>query len=137
MTKIQYPPCHLKTTPLYHITHVDNLEAILKAGCLLAKNLVGDHYESIAQIDIQDKRSRAIVPHPPYGSLHEYVPFYFAPRSPMLLKNKTDSQPDRKNQPDCLPNAKPQEEIIYFVTDAESIHQHKLPYVFYNMHACF
>ena len=91
------------------------MEAILKAGCLLAKNLVGDHYESIAQIDIQDKRSRAIVPHPPYGSLHEYVPFYFAPRSPMLLKNKTDSQPDRKNQPDCLPNAKPQEEIIYFV----------------------
>jgi hypothetical protein len=39
---------------------------------------------SIAYEGIQQRRSEIEIPIPPYGILHDYIPFYFAPRSPML-----------------------------------------------------
>ncbi|WP_353620333.1 DarT ssDNA thymidine ADP-ribosyltransferase family protein [Geobacillus sp. AYS3] len=33
-----------------------------------------------AHTRIQDRRLTTLVPLPPYGTLHDYVPFYFAPR---------------------------------------------------------
>ena len=42
------------------------------------------NYTNIAYESIQDRRSIKSVPCGVGGSLHDYVPFYFAPRSPML-----------------------------------------------------
>ncbi len=72
---------------LYHITDFNNLESILEEGKLLASNVVkekGFEYENIAHNNIQSRRLMKAVPLPPHGDLHDYVPFYFAPRSPML-----------------------------------------------------
>lgn len=120
------PPEHLEKTAVFHITHVENLELMLKSGCLVAKNtLPPEAHCSIASEEVQDRRARIQVPVPPGGSLHDYVPFYFAPRSPMLYCNHRGS----------IANAKPQGEIIYLVTTAQKIAASGRPFVFYDRHA--
>ena len=72
---------------LFHITAIENLPAICATGLLLSKNLgelVGIGYQNIAHQGAQGDRSGRIAPNPPGGVVHDYVPFYFAPRSPML-----------------------------------------------------
>lgn len=44
----------------------------------------GISHVNIAYQHIKDRRARRNVPIPPGGTLADYVPFYFAPRSPML-----------------------------------------------------
>jgi hypothetical protein len=70
-------------TPIYHITHIDNLDRILTRGALVC-NAAGPNYVNIANAGIQGRRAAKVVPCGPGGVLHEYVPFYFGPRSPML-----------------------------------------------------
>lgn len=72
---------------LFHITDYENLESILNHGGLVANSIVkekGVSYKNIAHASIQDRRLTTSVPLPPKGNLHDYVPFYFAPKSPML-----------------------------------------------------
>lgn len=74
-------------TPIYHITHIKNLEKILEAEGLKSITLIkrdNVEYINIAHQNIQDRRATTPVPLSPFGNLHDYVPFYFAPRSPML-----------------------------------------------------
>lgn len=74
-------------TPIYHITPIDNLRLILEAGGMWAKRVLDQEdtgYTSMAHLTIQDRRAHTPVPCEPGGILHDYVPFYFAPRSPML-----------------------------------------------------
>jgi hypothetical protein len=42
-------------------------------------------YHNIAYQGAQGKRATKLVARPPMGVIHDYVPFYFAPRSPMLF----------------------------------------------------
>ncbi len=83
-------------TRIYHITHVDNLASILRSVGLVstARRLreVIQHTD-IAHSHIQDRRSKVQVPCSAGGVLHDYVPFYFAPRSPMLYSNQTAKLP--------------------------------------------
>lgn len=72
---------------LFHITAIANLPAICAAGALVSKNggaSAGVAYQNIAHANIQGRRAAKPAPNPPGGTLHDYVPFYFAPRSPML-----------------------------------------------------
>ncbi|MDC3416678.1 DarT ssDNA thymidine ADP-ribosyltransferase family protein [Aquibacillus salsiterrae] len=65
---------------LYHFTHISNFESILKNKGLYSNNLMkvhGLHYKDIAQNEIQTRRSATLIPVPPFGNLHDYVPFYF------------------------------------------------------------
>jgi hypothetical protein len=77
-------------TPLYHITHISNLSGILAAGELwcdsvrAAKQRAGASIVGIAHQHIKDRRARKAVKMAAGGTLADYVPFYFAPRSPML-----------------------------------------------------
>lgn len=80
-------PVAPKAIPIYHITHIDNLLGILQTGCLycqLLLNQAGFKPVSIAFPSIQNRRAITTVPHSPGSVIHSYVPFYFAPRSPML-----------------------------------------------------
>jgi hypothetical protein len=75
-------------TSIYHITHINNLALIINSGGLMAcSNLRQQQakYTDIAYEQIQDRRARKQVPCGAGGVLHYYVPFYFAPRSPMLF----------------------------------------------------
>lgn len=114
---------------IYHITAIANLAAIGTSKVLLAKNgLVAGHvaHASIAYEHIQDRRSQKIVPIAPSGSLHDYVPFHFAPRSPMLLAIHGG------NVLNCPYR---QEDIVHLVSTAEDVAAAGLPFVFSNYHA--
>lgn len=75
-------------THIFHITPIENLRRILEAGELLAKRALDQEdtgYTNIAHQTIQDRRAHTPVPCGPGGVLHDYVPFYFGARSPMLF----------------------------------------------------
>ena len=75
-------------TAIYHITHVRNLTPIIAEGGLCCDNerlRRGLQPIGIAHQHIKDRRARRVVPVGLGGTLADYVPFYFAPRSPMLF----------------------------------------------------
>jgi hypothetical protein len=115
-------------TWLYHITPIENLSAILQSGQLLAKNQLqaqATAHTSIAYEHIQDRRSRITVPCGPCGVLHDYVPFYFAPRSPMLGAIHTGRVEGYNNQAS----------ILHLLTTAEQVAAAPVGFVFSDGHA--
>ena len=114
---------------IYHITHINNLPLILKSGGLFAKKELIQQEVShldIAHEGIQSRRARIPVPCGAGGVLHDYVPFYFAPRSPMLYaihKGKVAGYTQRQNP------------IIYLVSQAEIIKSEGIPFAFTDGHA--
>jgi hypothetical protein len=116
-------------TRIYRITHVDNLAQILTDGGVHAPAIAlanSVQYKPIHNTGIQDQRSRTQVPCGPRGCVHDYVPFYFAPRSPMLyaiLKGKVDSYQGG------------QEEVIYLVAIAEQLAAAGVAFAFTDGHA--
>lgn len=79
----------------------------------------------IAYRDLKRRRARTVVEGGPQGSLADYVPFYFGPRSPMLYAYKCGQVTNRPEN---------QDEIIYFVTSVETVCRHGLPFVFSDGH---
>lgn len=122
---IQLPQNLFTNTWIYHITSIDNLPGILAAGALHSTNHKAGSHVSIANEEVQRHRAAKAVVLTPNGVIHDYVPFYFAPRSPMLYANHRGN----------LPNARPQSDIIHLVTTAQSVQGAGLPYVFYDHHA--
>jgi len=92
-------PNELKGRFIYHFTSLNNLESIISEG-LLSTNLKIDNgvvHENIANNEIQERRKTMKVTCGPQGVVHDYVPFYFAKRTPMLLnivKSKNIDQID-------------------------------------------
>jgi len=75
-------------TAIYHITHLENLPTILAQGglwCDRESAQRGLVKIGIAHAHIKERRARRVVPVGAGGTLADYVPFYFAPRSPMLF----------------------------------------------------
>lgn len=74
-------------TPIYHITHINNLSTILKEGKLWSdakRTNLGYTPESIAHEHIKKRRFTIPIKIGAKGVLADYVPFYFCNRSPML-----------------------------------------------------
>ncbi|MBR6363848.1 MAG: DUF4433 domain-containing protein [Alphaproteobacteria bacterium] len=99
---------------LFHFTAFRNLKSILKNGALKSKNLL--RREKITPINIacnniQDKRARTFVNN--LYTLHDYVPFYFAPRSPMLFSVVGRNVPEAEETN--------QDNFIYFVTKTDNL----------------
>lgn len=118
-----------KPTPLYHITTIDNLASIAASGALLPKNELvarGMVAANIAYDSVQGHRAVKLVPIAPGGSLHDYVPLHFAPRSPMLRTI------DGGNVPGCDYR---QNDIVHLVTTAELAIDSGCDFVFTNYHA--
>lgn len=115
--------------PIYHITHIDNLESILSECGLLAYNVMVEtqtNYTNIAYGNIQYRRATTYVPCGEGGVLHDYVPFYFAPRSPMLY---TISRGNVENY------TQGQAAVIHLVSSIENIEAENLSFVFTDGHA--
>ena len=116
-------------TSIYHITHLRNLPGILELGGLYANSAMARRnveHISIAHRTIQDRRATTRVPLPPGGVLHDYVPFYFAPRSPMLYAIHRGNVQEY---------AEGQTPIVHLVTTAEAIAASDQPFVFTDGHA--
>lgn len=100
-----------------HFTHLDNLPAVLAAGALLAdadvpRPLVTD----IGNTGIKAARRRRRVPLPPAGVVADYVPFYFAPRSPMLYRICCDH---RDGVPGRYPHG--EDPLVYLVSSVDRV----------------
>lgn len=76
-----------KNPKIYHITHVDNLPAILKSSAIQSDSLMrelGNQQKNIGMSQIKKRRLKLPVQCYPLDKVGEYVPFYFCPRSVML-----------------------------------------------------
>jgi len=73
-------------TPLYHFTHISHLETVLAAGlrCDAAMQGTDELVNEVGNLDVKQRRRGRQVPVSPFGVTADYVPFYFAPRSPMM-----------------------------------------------------
>ena len=74
---------------------------------------------------VQSKRARWLVGCGPGGMLHDYVPFYFGPRSPMLYQLHTGWVPRYTEG---------QTPIVYLVSTAQAIDRSGGRFVFSNGH---
>jgi len=104
-------------TPVLRFIHVDNLYIYLRRGALHAPNHTPDDglaYKTNHNEDVQAKRRHTPIPCGPGGTVHDYVPFYFGPLSPMMLNLKTGRVPGYNDG---------QEPLIYLVAHAQRIVQ--------------
>jgi hypothetical protein len=112
---------------IYHITHESNLPAILRAGGLrCVTGLGGIGVTSIAHANIQDRRSTTCVTCGPGGVVHDYVPFYFGPRSPMLFSIARGNVTGYSGGQDA---------IVHLVSETGDVAAANIPFVFTDGHA--
>ncbi|MEI2809793.1 MAG: DUF4433 domain-containing protein [Nocardioides sp.] len=82
-------------TWVYHFTRVEHLASIIQHGLVCDSRA---HEPGVLQIEvgntgIKEGRGRRAVPIDPGGVVADYVPFYYAPRSPMLFSIKSGNVP--------------------------------------------
>jgi hypothetical protein len=115
--------------PIYRIMHVSNLENIVGTGYLFCENKRHRHdapWKSIAHENIQYRRRAKPVPCGAGGTVCDYVPWYYAPRSPMLYAHFKEKVPG---------NSEGQNPIIYFRSTIQRVVAANLPFVFTDGHA--
>ena len=115
-------------TPIYRIVHVDNLPVILQRGGLHAPNHLpndGLIYRTIHNVDIQNVRQVRRIPLGLCGTIHDYVPFYFGPRSPMLYQLHTGW---------VAGYTEGQSPLIYLVSTVQAVVKAGLRWVFSDGH---
>ena len=109
---------------IYHFTHLKNLPVILKEGALIADSLVQGTQKlqvEVGDLSVKSRRRTMHVTCNPGGCPSDYVPFYFAPRSPMLFKIHKGGVPQYQDG---------QEHLIYLVSDVDLITKSELQWVF-------
>lgn len=115
-------------TPIYRITHIDNLEIFLKRRGLYAPNFEpedGLEYRTIHNTDIQRERQTFCLKCGPCGFAHDYVPFYFGYLSPMMLQLKTGQ---------VAGYSEGQEPLIYLVSKVQAVSEAGARFVFSDGH---
>ncbi|HMQ24598.1 MAG TPA: DUF4433 domain-containing protein [Acidimicrobiales bacterium] len=105
------------TTPrcglLFHFTHIENLPAILEAGALVSDTTVvaqGLLANEAGNPEIKARRRSQPVTCSPGGVVGDYVPFYFAARSPMMYVLWKGRVPSFRGD---------HHDLVYFVSDVE------------------
>ena len=112
-----------------HITNLANLSSILEHGGLWCDGEAAKRHlcaVDIAHGHIKERRSRRTVPVAPGGSLDDYVPFYFAPRSPMLYVIHQGGVEGYEGG---------QGEVLHLASTTDRIADEELPYAFTDGHA--
>ncbi len=116
-------------TPIFRIIHVTNLHVYLTRDRLHAPNHMPDDglpWKRIEDKTVQAKRYEHALQKGPGGTVLDYVPFYFGPRSPMLLRLATKWKVDYDGT---------QNEIIYLCSTIEEMVTKNRKFVFTNGHA--
>ena len=113
--------------PIYHITHVSNLPGVIASGRLICDRAAQDlKLVNIGHNNIKERRLRRPVPVGPGGTVGDYVPFYFAPLSPMLyaiFKNQVAGY------------TAGQQPVIYLCSSTEAVQAADCRWVFTEGHA--
>lgn len=122
------------TTPrrglLFHFTHVANLPSVITHGLRSDAALQADRSLAVevGEVRIKEQRRRRSVPIGPGGVVADYVPFYFAARSPMLYTINRGSVPAYQDGQDPL---------VYLVTDIARLHEVGCRFVFTDRNAYY
>lgn len=112
---------------IFRITHVDNLSWVLENGLHCANSELRDpNFICIGLQKLIERRRIQEVPVGPGGTLSDYVPFYFTPRSIMLLNIKTGHNEVVKRA---------NTEIVILVSSLNRLAQCDLKFVFTSGHA--
>jgi hypothetical protein len=112
---------------IFRITHVDNLSWIFAHGLHCSSAEVQDrNFVSIGNDELIDRRRSRQVPIPPYGTLRDYVPFYFTPFSPMFYNIHTGYAGIVRRRND---------EIAILVSSLGKLEEDQTPFVFTDRHA--
>lgn len=112
---------------LYRITHIDNLDFILKSGKLTCPSHTDSdpNYIGIGDTTLIGSRSSKLIDIEPKGNFTDYIAFYFGARSPMLYAIQKGFNGVTKRNP---------REIVYLVSDFENIKVKNCRYVFTDGH---
>ncbi|HCO4432995.1 TPA: DUF4433 domain-containing protein, partial [Escherichia coli] len=80
-------PVHHRHRNAYHFTSVDNLESIIETGLFSTNQKIARRisHVNVADEGIQGRRAVMQVPNTNGRCVHDYVPFYFAKKTPMQL----------------------------------------------------
>ena len=116
-------------TPIYHITHVDNLQSIVEHGCLWCDaQRIAQKIETvnIGHLHIKERRLKRSVPVAAKGFLGDYVPFNFCNRSVMLIAHHYGNVEGYSDG---------QEPIVHLVSSAEAAMTTHKPWAFTDRHA--
>ncbi len=116
-------------TPILRFMHIDSLRVVMQREGLHAPNSTprdGLIYRTIHNTEVQERRAKKQIPCGPRGVVHDYVPFYFGPLSPMMLNLKTGRVPGYTDG---------QEPLIYLTTAAQSVAQNGARFVFSDGHS--
>ena len=121
------------TTPrcglLFHFTHLDNLAAILREGALLSDTVVAERAllaNEAGDPEIKERRRNQPVTCPPEGVVADYVPFYFAARSPMMYKLHRGGVPSFTGD---------HRDLVYFVSDVGRVVASGVPFAISDRNA--
>ncbi len=121
------PNLSAKLGLLFRITHAGNLASLLASGLHCANGVAADpNFVAIGNPDLIGKRAHRPVPVPPGGTLADYVPFYFTPKSPMLLNIKTGYNGIIRRS---------NEEIVVLVSSCQAMSDQGVSMLFTDRHA--
>jgi len=103
-----------RPTFLYHFTHVDHLADIARHGALADSVIDGTGLLTVevGHLDIKLRRRSRPALVGPGGVVADYVPFYFAPRSPMMYVIDRGGVPNYDGGCD---------ELVYLTTTVERL----------------
>ena len=91
-------PDHHRHRNVYHFTSLENLESIIENGLFSTNQKIARQisHVNVADEGIQGRRALMQVPDTNGSCVHDYVPFYFAKKTPMQLavlhKKNVDQQ---------------------------------------------
>jgi hypothetical protein len=112
---------------VFRITHIKNLPWILHNGIHCRSSAQQDpNFVNIGNTELIGKRTLRPVPIHPFGTLADYVPFYFTPHSPMMYNIKTGYGGITKRSND---------EIIILVSSLPQLLQNGSQFVYTDRHA--
>lgn len=112
---------------IFRITHIRNVPWILRNGLHCKTSPIQDPaFVSIGNEDLIQKRTIKPVPVEPFGTLSDYVPFYFTPHSPMMYNIHTGygGITQRRN-----------EEIVIMASSLHKLRENGVDFVFTDRHA--
>ncbi len=122
------------TTPrrglLFHFTHIANLPSVITHGLRsdTAVRVDGSLAVEVGEDRIKERRRGRNVPIGPNGVVADYVPFYFAARSPMLYTIYRGNVAAYQDGQDPL---------VYLVTDVARLQEEGCRFVFTDRNAYY
>lgn len=118
---------NLEKALIFRVTHIKNVPWVLRNGlhCKNSDNC-DPNFVSIGNQELIQRRTGRNVPVKPYGTLSDYIPFYFTPLSIMMYNIKTGHREIRH-----VPNS----EIVIFVSSLRTLIERDVAAVFSDRHA--